>query len=61
MLYTVHRLLEGLHKLVFRFDAQIQIYGWRWRYWYVVGEESPEGGYLDITDGIFCFQRRYVV
>jgi hypothetical protein len=55
-------LLERFHKLFFRFDADIQICGWSWTYWcYVHPEVSSEGDYRAITDGIFCFQRRYAV
>lgn len=54
-------LLERLHKCIFRFDAEVQIYGWSWTYWWEVDLESisPEGDYIIVTDGIFCFQRRY--
>lgn len=61
MLRTRKPLLQRIHKLIFGFDAQVQIYGWSWRYWHIVGEESPEGGYHAITDGWLCFQRRYAV
>jgi hypothetical protein len=55
-------VLERLHKAVFGFDADIQVMGWSWRYWYYVDPEvSPEGDYRAVTDGIFCFQRRYAV
>ena len=52
-----------IHKWLFGFDAEVQIYGWSWTYWYDISkEESPcGGGYRAVTDGIFCFQRRYTV
>jgi len=54
-------VLEKLHKLIFRFDTEIQIHGWSWLYWINVHPEvSPCGGeYRSITDGWLCFQRRY--
>lgn len=57
------KILEKLHKLLFGYDAEIQIYGWEWHYWcYAEYEEvCPEGGYISVVDGIFCFQRRYAV
>lgn len=54
-------LLERLHKWLFGFDAEIQIYGWAWFYWCQLGETSPEGDYIAVTDGWLCFQRRYAV
>lgn len=60
MLKRKQKILEKLHRVFFGFDAQIQIYGWSWKYWYHVdASKSNEGDYVAVTDGIFCFQRRY--
>lgn len=57
-------LLERMHSYFFGFDAKIQIKGWKWTYWsqyYPDTADSNEGGYIEVFDGIFCFQRWYAV
>lgn len=55
-------MLNTLHKYIFGFDAQVTIItGWAWHYWSRIEGVSPEGEYYAITDGRFCFQRKYAV
>lgn len=57
-------LLERIHSFLFGFDAKVQIKGWSWTYWCYSDDctaFSNEGEYIEVFDGIFCFQRWYVV
>ena len=54
-------LLERLHKKIFGFDADVQVYGWRWVPYQSVSELSSEGDYVQVTQAWLCFQRRFTV